>query len=35
MKINISKTDYIYLIPTIIFSKTNWKYDLKKFGLFG
>lgn len=30
MKVNISKTGYIYLFPTIAFSKSDWKHNLKR-----
>ena len=30
MKIDFSITDYIYLIPTITFSKADWKHNIKR-----
>ena len=30
MKIDFSITDYINLIPTISFSKADWKYNIKR-----
>ena len=30
MKIDFSITDYIYLIPTITFSKADWKHKIKR-----
>ena len=30
MKIDFSVTDYIDLIPTITFSKADWKHNIKR-----